>query len=167
MVLLRASLSGAALPRLGRRGARQLRASLRTAVTRQMVADVEVGAFLSGGLDSSAVVAFARGQARNGRLACFTIETSHSAAEEGFVDDLPYARKVAAHLGIELHTIRVGPEIVDRFEKMIWHLDEPQADLAPLNALRSANWRARTGSRCCCPAPEAMTSSVATAATMR
>jgi len=113
----------------------QLRASLQTAVTRQMVADVEVGAFLSGGLDSSAVVACARGQARGGRLACFTIETSHSAVEEGFVDDLPYARRVASHLGVDLHTIRVGPEIVDRFQEMIWHLDEPQADLAPLNAL--------------------------------
>lgn len=114
---------------------RQLRASLQTAVTRQMVADVEVGAFLSGGLDSSAIVALARGQAREGRLACFSIETSHSAGDEGFVDDLPYARKVAAHLEVDLHTIRVGPEIVDRFESMIWHLDEPQADLAPLNAL--------------------------------
>jgi len=114
---------------------RELLASLQTAVTRQMVADVEVGAFLSGGLDSSAVVALAREQALEGRLACFTIETSHSAADEGFADDLPYAREVAAHLGVDLHTIRVGPEIVDRFESMIWHLDEPQADLAPLNAL--------------------------------
>ncbi len=100
-----------------------------------MVADVEVGAFLSGGLDSSAVVAFARGQARNGRLACFTIETSHSAAEEGFVDDLPYARKVAAQLGRgPAHDPR-RPGDRRPLQKMIWHLDEPQADLAPLNAL--------------------------------
>lgn len=112
-----------------------LRACLQTAVTRQMVADVEVGAFLSGGLDSSAIVALARSQARGGRLACFTIETSHSVAEEGFVDDLPYAHRVATHLDVDLHTVRVGPEVVDGFEKMIWHLDEPQADLAPLNAL--------------------------------
>jgi asparagine synthase (glutamine-hydrolysing) len=112
-----------------------LRAGLQTAVTRQMVADVEVGAFLSGGLDSSAIVALAKGQARHGRLACFTIETTHSTAEEGFADDLPYAERVAAHLGVDLHRVRVGPEIVDRFAEMIWHLDEPQADLAPLNAL--------------------------------
>jgi asparagine synthase (glutamine-hydrolysing) len=112
-----------------------LRTLLQTAVTRQMVADVEVGAFLSGGLDSSAVVGFAREKARGSKLACFSIETSHSTAEEGFVDDLPYARRVAAYLGVDLHTVRVGPQIVDRFEEMIWHLDEPQADLAPLNAL--------------------------------
>jgi len=114
---------------------RELRERLQTAVTRQLVADVEVGAFLSGGLDSSAVVALAKGQARNGRLACFTIETAHSTVDEGFADDLPYAERVASHLGVDLHRIRVGPEIIDRFEQMVWHLDEPQADLAPLNAL--------------------------------
>lgn len=68
-------------------------------------------------------------------MACFSIETLHSIADEGFADDLPYARKVAAHLGVDLHTIRVGPDVVERFQDMIWHLDEPQADLAPLNAL--------------------------------
>lgn len=115
--------------------ARAVRQALDTAVGRQMVADVEVGAFLSGGLDSSAVVALARRHAAGSRLACFTIETTHSTADEGFAEDLPYARRVAEHLGVNLHTVRVGPEIVERFESMIWHLDEPQADLAPLNAL--------------------------------
>jgi len=112
-----------------------VRRALDEAVRRQMVADVPVGAFLSGGLDSSAIVAFARRHAPERRIQCFTIETSHSTRDEGFVDDLPYARRVAAHLGVDLHTIRVGPEIVTHFERMVWHLDEPQADLAPLNAL--------------------------------
>jgi asparagine synthase (glutamine-hydrolysing) len=115
--------------------AASVRAALDTAVRRQMVADVPVGAFLSGGLDSSAVVAYARRHAPQRRLQCFTIETAHSTAEEGFVDDLPYARRVASHLGVDLHAIRVGPEIVAHFERMVRHLDEPQADLAPLNAL--------------------------------
>lgn len=109
--------------------------ALDTAVRRQMVADVPVGAFLSGGLDSSAVVACARRHAPQQRIQCFTIETTHSTADEGFADDLPYARRVAAHLGVELHAIRVGPQIVSHFERMVRHLDEPQADLAPLNAL--------------------------------
>jgi asparagine synthase (glutamine-hydrolysing) len=112
-----------------------VRHTLDQAVQRQMVADVPVGAFLSGGLDSSAIVAFARRHAPERRIQCFTIETSHSTRDEGFVDDLPYARRVAAHLDVDLHTIRVGPEIVTHFERMVWHLDEPQADLAPLNAL--------------------------------
>lgn len=112
-----------------------VRTALDEAVRRQMVADVPVGAFLSGGLDSSAVVACARRHAPGQRIQCFTIETAHSTAEEGFVDDLPYAQRVAAHLDVDLHTIRVGPEIVSHFERMVRHLDEPQADLAPLNAL--------------------------------
>lgn len=110
-----------------------VRAVLAQAVKRQMVADVPVGAFLSGGLDSSAIVAFAREHTRH--FPCFTIETTHSSVAEGFADDLPYAQRVAAHLGVELHKIRVGPEIVTHVERMVWHLDEPQADLAPLNAL--------------------------------
>lgn len=115
--------------------ARAVHAALDTAVQRQMVADVPVGAFLSGGLDSSAIVALARAHAAGQRIQCFTIETSASAQDEGFVDDLPYAQKVAHHLGVDLHTVRVGPEIVTHFERMVRHLDEPQADLAPLNAL--------------------------------
>ncbi len=112
-----------------------VRTALDEAVRRQMVADVPVGAFLSGGLDSSAVVACARRHAPGQRIQCFTIETAHSTADEGFVDDLPYAQRMAAHLDVDLHTIRVGPEIVSHFERMVRHLDEPQADLAPLNAL--------------------------------
>jgi asparagine synthase (glutamine-hydrolysing) len=112
-----------------------VRGALDTAVHRQMVADVPVGAFLSGGLDSSAVVACARQHAPDQRIQCFTIETTASTEEEGFADDLPYARRVARHLDVELRTIRVGPEIVTHFERMVRHLDEPQADLAPLNAL--------------------------------
>jgi asparagine synthase (glutamine-hydrolysing) len=118
-----------------RSAAEAVRTALDEAVRRQMVADVPVGAFLSGGLDSSAVVAYARRHAPDRRIPCFTIETAHSTADEGFVDDLPYAQRVAAHLGVDLHTIRVGPQIVTHFERMVRHLDEPQADLAPLNAL--------------------------------
>lgn len=114
---------------------KQLREKLGAAVERQMIADVEVGAFLSGGLDSSAIVALAQRHVPDHRLACFSIENSSSTADEGFVDDLPYARKVASHLGVDLHVVQVGPDIADHFERMIWHLDEPQADLAPLNVL--------------------------------
>jgi asparagine synthase (glutamine-hydrolysing) len=59
------------------------------AVQRQMVADVPVGAFLSGGLDSSAIVAFAR--ELNPDIHCFTID-SEGGQEAGATDDLPYAR---------------------------------------------------------------------------
>ncbi|MEO5357969.1 MAG: asparagine synthase (glutamine-hydrolyzing) [Nitrospirae bacterium YQR-1] len=108
--------------------------SISAAVERQMVSDVEVGAFLSGGLDSSAVVSFAK--KHTGKLKCFTIGFKDaSMLDEGFSDDLPYAKKAAEHLGVELHTVYATPEIANDLTKMIYHLDEPQADMAALNVL--------------------------------
>ena len=106
---------------------------LRAAVHRQMVADVPVGAFLSGGLDSSSVVAFAR--EINPKIACFTIDAT-GAEEEGMVDDLPYARKVAKHLNVPLHVVRIdATRMAQDLQAMVAQLDEPLADPAPLNVL--------------------------------
>ena len=115
----------------------QVRKYLTRAVERQLVSDVPVGAFLSGGLDSSSVVALAqRALGEDEKLQCFTIGFSDEAARvEGMARDLPYAERVAQHLGVDLHTIHVGPEMVDELPNMIFHLDEPQADPAPINAL--------------------------------
>lgn len=117
-------------------------AAVRTAVERQMVSDVPLGAFLSGGLDSSAVAAFAQHHRQNefagqsGRLQCFSIEVQEgSTASEGFADDLPYARRVAEHLGVDLHVVRAGREMMDRLPEMIYLLDEPTPDPAALNTL--------------------------------
>lgn len=114
----------------------QVQTYLQRAVERQMVSDVPVGAFLSGGLDSSSVVALARRCVPDEPLPCFTIGFRDQAmAKEGFAADLPYAQQVAKHLGVPLHTVYVGPEMADQLERMIYYLDEPQADLAPLNVL--------------------------------
>lgn len=119
-----------------------VRAAVRTAVERQMVSDVPLGAFLSGGLDSSAVVAFAQqhrqkeGAGQSGRLQCFSIEVQQgSTTSEGFADDLPYARRVADHLGVDLHVVQAGREMMDRLPEMIYLLDEPTPDPAALNTL--------------------------------
>jgi asparagine synthase (glutamine-hydrolysing) len=110
---------------------------LERAVRDQMISDVPVGAFLSGGLDSSAVAAFAARHAE--RLPCFTMRfRSGDTAAEGFADDLPYARRVAAHLGVELIEVPIGGEVAGEIEQMIYQLDEPQADVAPLNVRRIA-----------------------------
>ena len=126
-----------AIEPLSEKGAvQQVQDAIRQAVARQMVADVPVGAFLSGGLDSGAIVAFAREFAGSSRMQCFTIGFKGSAAEkEGMTADLPYAQRVAHHLNVDLHTVYVGKEMVDQVEKMIYHLDEPQADPASLNVL--------------------------------
>ncbi len=112
--------------------ASELRATLEASVDRQMVADVPVGAFLSGGLDSTAVVAAAR--ARGHGIDCFTINTS--GAEGGATDDLPYAREAAAHLGVRLHEVKVdAAALCDGLVEMVGQLDEPLADPACLNVL--------------------------------
>jgi len=116
--------------------AAKVRVSVQEAVERQMVADVPVGAFLSGGLDSSAVAAFAQRVMGSQKLQCFTIGFHDDAFEkEGFADDLPYAEKVADLLDVDLHTVYVGPEMADHLEAMVYHLDEPQSDPAPINVL--------------------------------
>ena len=115
--------------------AARVRSAVQHAVKRQMVADVPVGAFLSGGVDSSAVVAFAREYSRE-KMQCFTIAfRGDSLRDEGLTDDLPYAQRVAEHLDVDLHTIDVGPEMANEFETMIYHLDEPLPDPAALNVM--------------------------------
>ena len=76
------------------------------AVSRQMVSDVPVGAFLSGGLDSSLIVALMAKHAEAAELPCYTIKSALG-AHRGFVDDLPYARKAAKHLGVRLAEIEI------------------------------------------------------------
>ena len=120
----------------------ELAERLETAVRRQLVADVPVGAFLSGGLDSSAVVAMMRRAWPDRRIAAFSIGFGDDSDVEGNPADLPYARRVARHLDVDLHEVRMDPSAIDRLEEMVALLDEPQADPAPINALMIAE-RAR------------------------
>lgn len=109
----------------------KLRDALKTAVSNQLISDVPVGAFLSGGLDSSAVVAFAREE--NPDIECFTIEQV-GGEDQGQASDLFYANKVAKHLDVSLNVVSVDShQLIENIEKMIWHLDEPLADPAALN----------------------------------
>jgi asparagine synthase (glutamine-hydrolysing) len=109
----------------------QVRDGLRTAVSRQLISDVPVGAFLSGGLDSSAIVAFAK--EKNPQLECFTIEQI-GGEDRGQVSDLYYADKVSKYLNVPLNIVQVNSDqLIRNLEDMIWHLDEPLADPAALN----------------------------------
>ncbi len=120
----------------------EMRALLAKVVRRQMVADVPVGAFLSGGLDSSAIVAYMREAQPQTELDAYCISFAEDEDVEGNPSDAPYARKVAKHLGVRLHELVVDESIIHDLPRLIWLLDEPQADPAPLNALRIAE-RAR------------------------
>jgi asparagine synthase (glutamine-hydrolysing) len=110
-------------------------AHLQQAVTRQMVADVPLGAFLSGGLDSSAVVALARQV--NPEIQCFTIASQ--GLQDGFTEDLPYARQVARHLGVPLQEVTVAADdLAAQLRWMVRQLDAPMADPAPLQVFHIA-----------------------------
>lgn len=112
--------------------ARELRALVDTCVERQTVSDAPIGAFLSGGLDSSAIVAAMRKNAS--RVQCYTIDTGET--EQGATEDLPYAREAAAKLGVDLHVAKVSSDtLAHSVADMITMLDEPLADPACLNVL--------------------------------
>lgn len=120
----------------------QLAEHVRTAVQRQLMSDVPVGAFLSGGLDSSAIVAMMRQLLPDQEITAFSIGLRDAAMVEGNPNDLPYARKVAQHLGVSLEEIEVEPSEISRLPELVALLDEPQADPAPINTLMIAE-RAR------------------------
>ena len=96
------------------------------AVRMRMVADVPLGAFLSGGIDSSAVVAsMARQSARP------VVTTSVGFAERTH-SELDHARAVAKALGTEHHELLVKPDAIADLPKLVWHLDQPFADSSAL-----------------------------------
>ena len=100
----------------------RLDALVTEAVRLRLLADVPLGAFLSGGIDSSAVVA-AMVETSSSRV----LTTSVGFDEQAF-NELEYARTVACHLGCEAHEEIVKPDIVDLLPKLAWHFDEPFAD---------------------------------------
>ena len=105
-----------------------VRAQLDASVAKQMVSDVPLGAFLSGGIDSSAVVAYMVKHA-SGPVKTYAIGFDGDAASR-YYNELPYARKVAERFGTEHHEIVVRPEVAKLLPRLLWHLDEPISDSA-------------------------------------
>ena len=106
----------------------RVRTQLEESVRMQMVSDVPIGAFLSGGVDSSAVVGF---MARHSQQPIRTYAIGFSGGEaEQLYNELPYARRVAELFGTQHREILVKPDVVDLLPKLLWHMDEPIADTA-------------------------------------
>lgn len=99
---------------------------LRDSVRLRLVSDVPIGFFLSGGLDSSLIVALAS-ELTDGRLETFGV-----GFEEERYDERPYQRLVAQRFGTTHHEILLKPESIDIIEDLAGHLDEPFADSAAL-----------------------------------
>ena len=102
---------------------------LAEAVEGCLVADVPLGAFLSGGVDSSAVVAMI--SARCGRR---NIETFSSGFGFGEYDETRYAKEVAARYQTSHNSFRFGTELLGNVGKLAWHYDEPFSDSSALVA---------------------------------
>ncbi len=100
----------------------ELRALLDESVRLRLIADVPLGAFLSGGVDSSAVVAL---MARNSSR---PVKTFSIGFREDTYDELQYARLTAKAFGTEHHEFIVTPEVCRVVDELAWHLDEPFAD---------------------------------------
>lgn len=101
----------------------QVRSLLLRAVEKRLVADVPLGAFLSGGIDSSAVVGL-MATSRSDKVKTFTIGFED---QEGF-DERPFARAVAERFDTDHTEFVVQPKAVDLVERLVWHHDQPFGD---------------------------------------
>ena len=111
----------------------ELDALLSDSVRLQMRADVPVGVFLSGGLDSSIVSALMR---VNTQQAVHSFTIKFSAEDQKFermTPDWDYARQVAKQFGFTYHELEIQPHVEELLPRMVWHLDEPLSDPAAIN----------------------------------
>ena len=99
-----------------------LKAQLAESVRLRMACDVPFGAFLSGGIDSSAVVA------TMARLGSEPVKTFTVGFEEKQFSELTHARAVADTFGTEHHELVLKPDVIGDLDDLAWHLDEPFGD---------------------------------------
>ena len=109
-----------------------IREKLTETVRCHSVADVTVGAFLSGGVDSSVMVA-EMSQLAEGSLKTFSVGFDDESQSE-----LPYARTVAERFGTDHVEAIVTPDVAGDFERMVFHYDEPFADSSAIPTMAVA-----------------------------
>src|SRR5713226_6355828 len=102
------------------------RALLKDAVEVRLMSEVPLGAFLSGGLDSSIVVGLMSSMMSQ------PVKTFSIGFEEDDFSELPYARQVAKHFGTDHHEFFVRPELISVLPQLVWAFDEPFADASML-----------------------------------
>jgi asparagine synthase (glutamine-hydrolysing) len=102
--------------------AEKLAALLRESVELHMVSEVPVGAFLSGGVDSGAVVALMS------QLTSAPVKTFSIGFPEQDYSELAHARTLAQRFGTDHHELVVEPDVVEILDDLTWHLDEPFGD---------------------------------------
>jgi asparagine synthase (glutamine-hydrolysing) len=109
-----------------------VRGAVTRSVRRQTVSDVPLGSFLSGGVDSTAVVA-AMG-AEGERVSTYTVGFDEEDLRHEIVpDDLRHARRVGELFDTDYHEEILAPDVLELLPKAVWHLDEPVADPAAIS----------------------------------
>ncbi len=97
----------------------------------EMVADVPLGSFLSGGVDSSSIVAMMKNHSNGRRIATYTVGIESGDLRYDIIpDDVRWARQVNRHLNTDYHEIMLRPEVAELLPKLVYHLDEPAIDMA-------------------------------------
>ena len=108
----------------------------------EMIADVPLGAFLSGGVDSSSLVAL---MAKRSEQRISTYTTGISAEDLKFdiiPDDVKWSRRVAEMLPIDYHETLLKPDVTELLPKLVWHQEAPVIDMAIPSYLISEQARA-------------------------
>jgi len=113
----------------------ELEFRLAEAVRIRLIADVPLGAMLSGGVDSSTIVAL-MARATSQPVKTFSVGFKHADFNEA-----PYARLVAQKFGTDHHEMVFEPDLVDTVEMLTHHLEEPFGDSSMLPTYSSLVWR--------------------------
>ncbi|HSK70469.1 MAG TPA: asparagine synthase (glutamine-hydrolyzing) [Pyrinomonadaceae bacterium] len=103
-----------------------LRDLIKEAVGVRLISEVPLGAFLSGGVDSSSIVGFMS------QILETPVKTFSIGFNEDSFNELKFARVAAKHFGTEHHEFIVTPDLVEIVDDLIWHFDEPFADPSAL-----------------------------------
>src|SRR5436190_14436297 len=97
----------------------------------EMVADVPLGSFLSGGVDSSSIVAMMKHHSDGRRIETYTIGMEEEDLRYDIIpDDVEWARKVNQQLDTDYHEIMLNPDVAELLPKLVYHMDEPAIDMA-------------------------------------
>jgi asparagine synthase (glutamine-hydrolysing) len=105
--------------------------TLERVVKLEMVADVPLGSFLSGGVDSSGIVAMMKRHEDGRRIETYTIGIEAEDLRYDIIpDDVEWARRVNEHLDTDYHEIMLKPQVAELLPKLVYHLDEPAIDMA-------------------------------------
>ncbi|MGH9880070.1 MAG: asparagine synthetase B family protein, partial [Pyrinomonadaceae bacterium] len=100
-------------------------------VKMEMVADVPLGSFLSGGIDSSGIVAMMNQHSNGRRVGTYTAGMDAEDLRYDIIpDDLQWARRVNQQLDTDYHEIILKPAVAELLPKLVYHMDEPPIDMA-------------------------------------